>query len=799
MEGSRDMFRMNALSFALSLLALASFGAPTVGAQDGPDLEVREYDTIFKKDGTTLTGTILEENVALIELMTTHRAKLSIRPEDVERIQRRVTAEQAFENRLQYNFDPKNAEHYFQLAQWSQQHPELQEKTTDAFLRTVELDPSRGDAFLSLFPLLDQTAPVDLSGADRDRQLGAFLGGMDAGLEMLQLPSRTAELFEAMGDRESAIFMLRRALAVPEEVRSQDPVGATVEQRLAVLLNQEGKREEARELVEDILGQREDGAAQKLLQMRAAWLLEDLSQGKADVEQRFLDTIQRLLAVDPKDPDAYLLRGSYRLMKEDFEGANQDLYKAGEVGAMGGVPIVTYALQFALQGEFKKANEALAQIRKVTAVRHQHRMVSAYLLENQGELEQAVELLKESVAEADAPWQAWVLYLQTLAKADPNADLQREGQPFLERFQDNPVAFAEGALLLAQHALQEGDEAGARRWLDYAGMVNEGDAEYYLATAHAHLREGGDPRRARAALTLALELDPEGIATRNALAFLEYREGNFGAARDLFDEVIARFSEEQRDEATPPAELAYALRCREFVAAAIADETWRDDFNRASGDKVLNNWDEQETFNVEIGLRDGAASFRGQQDFEDDGLTVLSRSLSGDRLVRIRMQVRIKTGASALRLGLRLEDEDQQNGIVFLRDKDGVLKFSLNRGDGSTVFEVPDPATVPEGQEEEPDSDDPSARFDMVRVEWPADSEVHVLEIELDRDQKGSGSLYFDGVRVARNVDIPFRGRRGDINVGVSGSALKGKSYDFEVLNFEIFRQIPEGNKRRRM
>ncbi|MGE3165107.1 MAG: tetratricopeptide repeat protein [Planctomycetota bacterium] len=756
-------------------------------AQDELPTEVREYDVLVRKaGGNELVGTILSENPLVVEFLYKGN-KLTVKTEEIAKIIRRVTPTQAYQNRQKRGFDPARYESQLALGSFAAQYPETQPRAIEHLIAAVKLAPERDDPYPKLFELIDAVDLTSRSEAARDQELGAYLAVLRAGVERLDVPLRAARLFVAAGDRWGAIYMLRRVLDAPPSLRSQyGAVTREAEETLPRLLAADGQREEARRRVEDALA---NGSSASLLAMKAGWLLEDLANGDASAEPEFLACVQGLLDAD-RSADAYLLRGSYRLIQEDLQSSSADFAKAAQVGEFGAPLVLTYALQFARAGKFPVAANTLADVRKVDSLQDELLAVTAYLRENEGHPAEALSLLEQAVQRPAAPWQNWIQYLQTRERVGVAGSLADAAQPFLARFSDNPVAFAECALLIADEALASQDGARARRWLDYAGLVvPDDDAEFFLRVGWAHLADGGDPERARAALERARSLAPEVLDVRNALGFLEYREGRLEEADAEFKHVVQSFPAEAAAAAERPRVLEYALEARSAIEAALREEVWSDSFDRDDSDQPLNNWQPKETFGVDVRLRGGSAYLSGRQAFEDDGLTMLSRSVPAERLSRVRARLRIERGAAAVRVGLRLEDEQGRSGLVLFRDKDGVLKVSVNRGDNSEVIEP-----LPEGA---PPAEPDRTQRELRRAVWGDDRLVHTLEIRFEASGN-TASLYFDGERIARGFDVSFLGRRGDAILGVSGAASLEQNYELEVLEVEVFRRLPEGKVRRR-
>lgn len=759
-------------------------------------IDVRPFDLVVRRsDGREFEGEIVEETDFRVELLTRGQ-RMRFNKEDVLRIERRVLPLEAYRNRQRLaTFDAGRHADQLALGQWAARYPEdLAEQAIQHLVQATMLAPAAAEAYALLLPLFERTSLSTCTPAELDRRLGVYVRGLAGPAASVSMARRAADVLEQLGDPAGAIVLLEQSLTLPEAVRAAEPTEAlAAEDRLVRMLAAAGRREEARALLTRILPSRAGSAARDLRVLEGHWLLEDCAAGAEDTCQELLAAVGPLMAGDDAG-EAYLLRGSYHVLVGDLEAALADLAQAAGRGVMDARALLTYALCFARDGHFAKSQEALRQVRNVSAVAAHARLVEAYLLENLGEGEAALALLEDVVRQPSATWQAWLQYAQTLQRVRGESAGERL-RPMLRSHQDNPVAFSEAALLLADEALRTGDGAGARRWLDYAGMAIGEDAEFYLRMGQAHLMPGGDARRARAALEQALELKADDHDVQNALAALEYRAGHLLRARDLFGGVTKAFSEEERKAADPPATLAYALRGLDQSERALTEELWTDAFDRQAGPKVLNNWVEEETYGIEIGIHEGGGAYlTGTQQFEDEGLTVLWREVPAERLSRVRVPLAVREGHRAATVGLRIEDAQGQTGLIFFRHPDGDLRFAFNRR-GSESEVVRFPQRVQGAAESEDLSDrDPRKAYDMAFCEWPAGPESHTLEIRFDAG--GSATLYLDDERVARRVEAAFL--KGSVRIGISVMAPLGTRLAVEVQRVEIFRRRPAeaGNRR---
>lgn len=763
----------------LTLCLVALWALPCSGQDENYGYDVRRYDTLVLSGGRRIDGQILEDNGDFVELLNDKNIKQQFRRSEVKEIIRAVLPKEAYRKRMKREgFQSDSYDDQLAVGKWAAQYAsEIGQLAIVNLEIATRIDPSQQETYELLLPLLADHPGEVRDDAALDAELGIYLRGLEAGIALPELATRAADHFEKQRDYESAIVVLKRLYS--QSAEPPDGTGG----RVAELLNRSGRRDEARAWVEDLLTKAPAAARDRLQAMHAGWLLEDVAVGNVEARATFLDVVSSLA---DDSGIKHLLRGSYFLILDDADTAAEPLRRAGQLGVFDAPAIVTYALLYAQTGDSKQARLTLENARKAVGVRVSLALVRAYLLENDGDDAGALQLLRTTMNEAsDAPWQAWIVYLHALQRLAPDESIDAPVRTYLKRFVDNPVAFAEGALLLADQALRDGDGPKARRWFDYAGVGGHEGFEYYLGLAHAHMMEGGNPVRARAALDAARALSSDNLDVWNTLGYAEYTAGAFERASQEFERVIATFTEEERELPEPPAALAYALAGRYLVNAATGQELWADNFERADGQKPLNSWDESETYGIEIGLRQGSAIFEGTQEYEDDGRTALLREVQGERLARIRVTLSVSKGLQQGTVGLRIEDENGGSGLVFFRHPDGDLSFSMNGRDRSDVVRTPTADETTNG--DEGGEQHPSVEYAMKRVLWDAaDDDTHTLEIRFDEDQR-EASLFFDGVRIARGVPVSFA-TKGTLRTGVSFMAPKRERCGVKIELFEVFK-----------
>ena len=756
----------------LLVLSLWSCSLPVWSGDD--DLEVRRWDRLELVNGKVFEGELVAES----PLEITFRQKssddeagieFSLPRSDVRRLLRRNPPEAVYKLRLR-NFDPSSFDLQRALGLWCQE-VDLEKNAISHLEDACRLRPQVEEIYDLLIPLYDARAASGIAVFD-DREIGTVLEAIRSGIDNPWLRKRAVDGLLSIGDRIGAILILEEISAASGD--GEEEIAARA--RLAVLLQETGKEEEARRWARRL---RESGAAGRfpgVLILEARWLLGDRSSGDLAAGAMLEERVQSLLERDASVGEAHLLLGSLRLLEDRVEESIAEFKKAFRAGAVDAVAAVTFALAFARSGDSTKALELISAARTSERVAIEWRLVEVYIQENLGQYDDALLLLEDILASEEASWQARILALTTRQRLDPDVTIDGEIEKILLAHGSNDSAFAECSLHLGDMALRSGDISGARRWLEYALRAGSRTPETWLRLALAQRGPGGDDRRALEALDTALKERPDDPDLLNALGDLRYRQGDLEGARKSFDRVVGTYPRKMREEEAgplPPA-LRYAISSRQLALRAIEEELWIDNFDRNDGAQVLNNWIERETFGIDIGLLANSVRFDGVQRFQPDGLTMVVRPLTTPRLSGIRATMRLRVGNVPVRVALRIED-DSGTGLILFRDRDGIIGYTLTgRGDPVVV------------RSDSPGED--SEEQKLVKTVWPADARAHTLEIRLGNDDKSGASIYFDGSRVARK--IPFRMRRlRSLNAGVSTQAELDVSFSLDLERFEVFRR----------
>ncbi len=775
--------REAAARVVLPLLTVLLFsGGGGLGAQlsgeDDLELEVRAFDVVELENGQRLEGEVLQERTSEIVFRQRGGGQATLPRANIRRILKKNPPQRVYTIRRQKHFDPSLIEDQRALAHWCLE-PGI-DLIAEGIFHLEEgagIAPAEADLYETLIPLYLSRDPSTRTTAEHDRELATCLLGIEADVAGEGLSVHAAQMLVGLGDRRGAILLL-------EPLGEGGGPGVALEAAqdlLATLLDHVGRSEEARRFVEGWLANRGAGESLPLWRLRARWLLEDTAAGIDGAAESLDQTLKEVIALAPEDGRAHLLRGALAMLRDDPASARSDFEKAFALSENGAEAALTYALNFARLGEPQKALELVGMARRAEGYADATLLVEAYARENMGDTDLASVLLDDVLVLPDASWQAWISSLQGRARLDDRFPLEQEARRALDRFGENPAAFAELSVLIGDTALTAGKFADARRWLGYAAAAGRALPEVLLRLGLAHFEQGGDPRRARDCLEAAAAAEPENADMRNALGALEYRAGDLGRAQAQFEAAlrIARAPSDS-DEPLPPARV-YALSALEQIDRTLAEEVWSDDFAREDSSQILNKWEKSETFGVTIELRDKAVRFSGVQKFQSDGLTRLHRPVDGTTLARVRAQLRLEVGAAA-RIGLRLArvaSGGEGDGVVVYRDLDGVMAVALNSGEETTEIRSDEVG-------------EKVADLELIPTSWPDDGVPHWIEIRLPRpDQDESAAIYLDGRLVMRGFETPrFQGRAG-ATVGVSGQADLEQGYRFDVVNFELFRRRP--------
>lgn len=775
--------------FLFISLMLMTFGMETnlfayQAASD--DLEVRPQDVLELTNGNRFIGKILIERDDFIKFETAG-GSTTVQKSDIVRILYSNPPEVVYEKRRKAS-DRASYDDQISLADWCLEPGiELRNQAIGHLESAVKLEASRTDAYERLLPLYISREFLTVSEEELNRNLleeseilllgirsGVDLGGMD-------LRDGAIRSLIRIGDLDAAVILLEEQASGDRE----NPKTAQALRRLVVLYDALGRTEDSRNTA---LQLREGGGGSdtEVLLREIRWAAEDRAARIPGSGEKVESLMEDLLAFGEADGKAYLYRGSVRLLEGELAGAEEDFRKAFSAGQVDAVAATTYALSFARKGDFQKALDLLSSSSDSEAVAVDWRLIEAYVLESQGDLSSALRLYEDARGRVGSTWQSSILAISARRRIEPEWDAVPAIQSLMQSDILSPAAFSECCLLLGDVYLQRRQNANARRWLEYAVASGMDSPELRVRLAMAQAGPGGNQDRARELLANVTEEDPGNPDSWNAYAKLLFSTKDFRGCRSALEKCIALFSKEEQESPAleMPAPLAWANRSLRLVDRLLGQEYWVDDFRREADSALRNNWDEEESFGINISLVDGMAVFEGSQKFQPDRLTTIKRDLLTPRLAAVSTSLRLLKAESGVRVGLRVEDQSG-GGLGFFREPDGVLGFVLLGDSEPVVIRT--------------DSEELAEEYDLVPSRWEASPEGHSLEINFstsDSSSKGNAEIWFDGVRIAR--DIPYRiSRKRGLRAGVSGQAPLDSGYTLQVEMFEIFRDKPRQSQER--
>ncbi len=774
--------------FMICLLVFHCFLAQGVQAfqVSSDDLEIRPQDVLELTNGNRFVGKILVERDDFIKFETSG-GSTTVQRSDISRILYSNPPEAVYEKRLKA-IDRSLYADQVSLANWCLE-PEvnLRDRAIGHFESAVQIDPSLPSAYEKLLPLYIGREFLTTDSDQQERNLlkesEILLLGVRSGVDLGSLDLRDGAIrtLIRIGDIQAAVILLEEQA----EGDREDSKTLQAMRRLVVLYDALGRTEESRKTAE-MLREGGGGSDTEVLLREIRWAAEDHAARVPESDTKVEALMEDLLAFGEADGKAYLYRGSVRLLNGDLDGAESDFRKAFSAGEVDAVAATTYALSFARRGDFQKALDLLSSAADSEAVSVDWRLVEAYVIESQGDFSSALRLYEEARGRVESTWQSSVMAISARRRIEPEWDAIPAIQSLMQSDILSPAAFSECCLMLGDIYLQRGENSAARRWLEYAFASGLDTPELRIRLAMAQSGPGGDSERARELLANVTEEDPENPDSWNAYASLLYSMKKFQESKSALEKSIALYSKEERDLSAleMPSALSWAMRSLRQVERLLGQEYWVDDFRRESDTALRNNWDEEESFGVNVSLVDGMAVLEGTQKFQPDRLTTMKRDLLTPRLAAIATSLRLLEAGEGVRVGLRIEDQSG-GGIGFFREPDGVLGFVI-LGDS-------DPVMI------RTDSEEMAEEHDLIPTLWEAAPQGHTLEINFaskDSSSKGNAEIWFDGIRIAK--DIPYRiSRKRGLRAGVSGQAPLESRYVLQVENFEVFRDKPRQNQER--
>jgi uncharacterized protein (TIGR02996 family) len=247
-----------------------------------------------------------------------------------------------------------------------------------------------------------------------------------------------------------------------------------------------------------------------------------------------LKLVQEVLAENPRDNDALLLRGNLSMQGNDPAAAIGDL-RAVLRDQPDAVPVMRALARAHLANhEAALAEETLQRAVALSPVDPDVRVELTQMLVQTGKSEQALPLIEQTVRDNPTHVQAREMLVRLyLARADyPAARVAAEDLKTLTPTQ------AAGFYLAGIAAQSEKRVADAQASFEKALQLQPDAADALAALARLHV-SSGHPERARAVVEQVLASSPNNFAARNLLGELHLASKELGPAQEEFSKVVA--------------------------------------------------------------------------------------------------------------------------------------------------------------------------------------------------------------------------------------------------------------------
>ena len=384
-------------------------------------------------------------------------------------------------------------------------------------VRLVELSgDSPAPAYAQAAAIISRLSSAETRVALMQALVGRYPESADA-QQALAILAGSASNFDVAAKAARRAMELRPAWNVPQLF-------------LVRLALTEGKRDDARRLLEGFVNQAPDDHALRMLY--GQFLVEEREFSSAR------DVFERLLRNRPKEPDVLFAAGVLALQLDDPSGARDHFRRLFETGArqdeaayyLGQVEERADNVKQALvwYAKVKGANERDAQVR------------TALLRAKSGEVVQAREILQQ--LRGKSPDDAVSLYLveaEILDEIDRPADAMAVYDGAMKSYADD------GNLRYARalYAVKVGQIDLAERDLQQLIAAEPDHADALNALGYTLADRTGRFQEALGFIERAYALKPDEPAILDSMGWVNYRLGNYEAAREFLSRALAKMND----------------------------------------------------------------------------------------------------------------------------------------------------------------------------------------------------------------------------------------------------------------
>jgi hypothetical protein len=703
--------------------------------------EIRLYDTVKLTNGSVLTGLIREgpENgsvrIALVgsDGKVAGSDEVAIERQKIAEIVPRRTPRMIFNDQLKKR-NLMNAQEVLELASWSsREEVGLAEEATTLAHRALRLAPDERTVYPLLEKLLAKKDTASLEPAEKDREIELAERAREHDIFLPRAFLRAAQVlagdaaggWSVLADEAAALLGLVREKGTDEEK-------AEATEALAHLYLRGERLDELLKLME---------AAPESLQekLRLELINRLLGRDTADDLAAAGETIAKL----PPGPDRKVLEASLAWRSGDAARTEQLLLEAVEETRS---PETALALGvvLALEGKRKTAEE----VAKLVPLSGPDGIFLSYLLGKTENLQALADSLPA------VPGVALLQAEETLMRGDA-VEAQAALARFLERKDASPSVRALAWPLQAKISYAERAIDAAVRALLYARAALPREGRLSLALANLAAL-GGDIPGARSYFADAVKLGAPAAPTALADSYIAFRAGELGRCGTVLRSCAGNPALGER-------ERRYVADLGQAVWEATHLETWEDRFDRADGAEVLNAWNEEEKYGIQITLAGKAVTFAGEQTGSLEASTYLSRYADWERFYRASCRLRPVRGDCAF-------------GLLVIQEKDALM---VGRLDGETFEIVTRRASV---EKREP-----------LNVPF-APGQTYTITLELA--PSGDPVATVDGTTVTSTARLRF-GKKTPVKVGCFCRGLaRGSGVEMNVEWFRLWRLLDGGAKK---
>ncbi|MFN9786156.1 MAG: tetratricopeptide repeat protein [Planctomycetia bacterium] len=312
--------------------------------------------------------------------------------------------------------------------------------------------------------------------------------------------------------------------------------------------------------------------------------------------------------------------------------------------------------------------------------------------------------------------------------------------------------------------LRRGEREEAARYLERATQLEPSWPVAWTLRGLAQL-ESGALAEAEESFKRVLSLDSDDPASRNGMAWCQYRRGDAV-------EAMARLRElDDNRRALPEGDphRAWARGQIERIADHLEKQVWNDSFERR---QLMNGWETQESSGPLVSIHDGVVGIAGQ--FKQDGRSRLWQRRSANDFVSIEARITVREGTNA-RVGMFVARESSRQGEPQVEAEVVVARHNEPGKDTVQTRIVKQ-----RGEDQLPYADATGFR-------WPIGKPV-VVRIERVGDASSTKvNVLFDGVPVVVGRALPSLGRtNNELKLGVFVEGQTGRSAGVDIDDVDI-------------